>query len=105
MGAPSSKFYTFFTMLFHKYGGVNVGVTNCMSQFSMFVQTKSNVGLSNGKMVHAQVIEVNLFRFLNCPIIYPLRPVYYCPGHPSNTISLVVLKFHVGFQKVTSEPL
>ena len=32
-------------------------------------------------------------------------PVYYCPGHPSNTISLGDLKFYVRFQNVTSEPL
>ena len=31
--------------------------------------------------------------------------VYYCPGHPSNTISSGDLKFYVGFQNVTSEPL
>ena len=31
--------------------------------------------------------------------------VYYFPGHPSNTISSGVLKFYVGFQKVTPEPL
>ena len=32
-------------------------------------------------------------------------PVYYCPGHPSNTISSGVLKFLVGFQKVKSESI
>ena len=34
-----------------------------------------------------------------------MGPVYYCPGHPSNTISPGSLKFYVGFQKVTSETL
>ena len=38
--APPSKFYTVSTVLFHKYGGANVEVTNCMSHFSMFVPTK-----------------------------------------------------------------
>ena len=32
-------------------------------------------------------------------------PVYYYPGQPSNNISLSALKFCIGFQKVTSEPL
>ena len=31
--------------------------------------------------------------------------VYYCIGNPSNNISSVALKYYVGFQKVTSEPL
>ena len=31
--------------------------------------------------------------------------VYYFPGHPSNTISSGALKFYVGFQKFTYEPL
>ena len=37
--------------------------------------------------------------------IYPVGPVYYCPGHPSDTISSDALKFYVGFLKVTSKPL
>ena len=32
-------------------------------------------------------------------------PVYYCPGHPSNTISSGALKLYVGFQKVMPDPL
>ena len=34
-----------------------------------------------------------------------MRPLYYCPSHPSNTISSGSIKFYVTFQKVTSEPL
>ena len=34
-----------------------------------------------------------------------MGPVYYCPGHPSNTISLGAFKCYVGFQRVTSEIL
>ena len=34
-----------------------------------------------------------------------MGPVYYCPGHPSNTISLGAPKFYVCSQKDTSEPL
>ena len=30
-------------------------------------------------------------------------PVYYCPGNPSNTISSGDLKFHLGFQNITTE--
>ena len=50
------------------------------------------------------LIGIVLFSFPNNTIIYPLGPVYYFPGHPSNTISLGALKFYVGFQKVASEP-
>ena len=46
-----------------------------------------------------------LCRFPNFSIIYPVGPVYYCPGQPSNTISSGALKFYIGFKKVTSEPL
>ena len=56
-------------------------------------------------MVHSQVIGITLCHFTNCSIIYPVCPVYYFPVHPSNTISSGTLKFYVGFQKVTSEPL
>ena len=100
-----SKFHTVSTVLFHKYGGANVSVANCMSLFSMFVPTKTTVKLDNGNMLHAQGIEIIICNFPNCSIIYTLRPVYYCPGHPSNTISSGALKFYVGFQKVASEPL
>ena len=71
----------------------------------MFVSTKSNVELANGNMGHAQIIGIILCRFPNCPIIYPVGPVYYFPGRPYNNISLGDLKCYVGFQKVTSETL
>ena len=51
-------------------------------------------------MGHAQVIGIVLCWFPNCSIIYLVWPVYYCPGHPSNTISSGDLKFYVGFQKL-----
>ena len=105
MVAPTSKFYTVSTVLFHKYGGANVAVTDCMSHFYMFVPTKVTVKLANGNTGHAQGIGIILCRFPNCSIIYPVGPVYYCPGHPSNTISSESLKFYIGFKKVTSEPL
>ena len=76
-----------------------------MSRFSMFVPTKSDVKLANANMVHAQVIGIVLWNFTNYPIIYPVATVYYFPGNPSNTISSGELKFHLGFQKVTSEHL
>ena len=103
--APPTKVYTVSTVLFYKDEGVNVAVTNCMSHFSMFVPTKATVKLANGNTGHAQGIGVILCRFPNCSIIYPVGPVYYCPGHPSNTISSGTLKFHIGFKNVTSEPL
>ena len=71
----------------------------------MFVPTKSDAKLANVYMGHAQVIGIILCNFTNCPIIYPVVPVYYCPGKPSNTISLGDLKFYPGFQNITSEHL
>ena len=84
---------------------MNVAVTNCMSKISMFVSTKSTVKLANGNIGHAQGIGIIICCFLNCSIICPVGPVYYCPGHPSNTISSGALKYYVGFLKVRSEPL
>ena len=71
----------------------------------MFVPTKATVKLANGNTGHAQGIGIILCRFTNFSIIYPVGPVYYCPGHPSNTISSGALKFYIGLKKVTSEPL
>ena len=90
-------------MLFYKYGGANVAVINCISQFSMFVSTKATVKLDNGNTRHAQGIGIILCRFSNYSIIYPVVPVYYFTGHLSNTISSGALKFYAGFQKFTSE--
>ena len=70
----------------------------------MFVPTKDTLKLANGNTVYAQGIGVVLCRFPNCFIIYPVGPVYYFPGHPSDTISSGALKFYIGFLKVTSEP-
>ena len=64
--APPSKFYTVSTVFFHKYGGVNVAVTNFMSHFSMFVTTKATVKLANGNTVHVQGIGIILCHFPNC---------------------------------------
>ena len=97
MFAPTSKFYTVSTVFFNKYGGANFEVKNCMSQFSMSFPTKATVKLSNVNTGHAQGIGIILFRFHNCLIIYPVGPVYYFPGHPSNTILLDALTFYVGF--------
>ena len=71
----------------------------------MFVTTKSSAKLYNENTAHAQVIGVILCRFPNCSIIFPVGPVEYCPGHPSNAISSGVLKFYIGFKRVTYEPL
>ena len=101
--APTSNNYTDYTVLFHKYGGANVSFKHFMSQCSMFVPTKATVKLDNGNTVHNQRIGIFLCRFTNSYIIYPWEPVYYCPGHPPNSISSDTLKFYVGFQKVTSE--
>ena len=65
----------------------NVAVTDCMSYFSMFVPTKATVKIANEKRGHSQEIGINLCNLSYFPIIYPVVLVYYCPGHPTNTIS------------------
>ena len=57
----------------------------------MFVPTQANLKLDNGSTGHAQVIGIVLRCFISCPIIYPAGPVYYCPGHTLNTVTI---KFH-----------
>ena len=54
-------------MLFQKYAGANIGVTNFMSHFSMFVLTKANVELANGNTVPAQGIGIILCPFQKLP--------------------------------------
>ena len=92
-------------MLFHKYEGANVRVTNCMQQFSMFVPTQTNTKLDNGNRGYVKGIGIILCYFPNWPIIYPVGPVYWCPGHLYSTISLVALKNYLGFKNFTPEPL
>ena len=105
MVANSSKKYAVSTVLFHKYGGENVVVKIFMSRFSMFIPTNAPVKLANENTGHAQEIEIILCHLPTCTIIYIVGPVYYCPDHPSNTISLYSLKCYVSFQKVAYEPL
>ena len=76
-----------------------------MSHFLMFVPTKATAKPAHGNTGHEQVIGIILCCSPNCPIIYPVGQVYYCTGHPSNTIKSGSLKLYVGSQKVTSEPL
>ena len=65
MVSTSSISFTVSTVLFHKDGGDNVGVSNCLSQFSMFVPTKSNTNPANGNTGYAQGIEIILCHFKN----------------------------------------
>ena len=53
-----SKFYTVSTVLFHKYVGANVAVTNWMSHFSIFVPTKATVKMANVNMGRVQGIWI-----------------------------------------------
>ena len=76
-----------------------------MSHFSMYVPTNATVKLANRNTVHSQGIGVILCQFLDCSIIYPVEPVYYCPCCTPNTISPGSLKFYAGLQKIGSEPL
>ena len=71
----------------------------------MFVPAKVTVKLANGSTGHVQVIGIILCCFTNCSIIYTLGLIYYCTGHPTNTILSGYLKVYIVFQKVTSEPL
>ena len=64
--SPPSEFYTVSTVLFHKDGGANVAVTNCMSHFYMFVPTKATLKFVNANMGHSQVIGITLCLFPNC---------------------------------------
>ena len=74
MVAPPSKYYTISTLLFNKDGGANIPVKNWMSHFSVFVPTKANVKMDNGKTGHAQIIEIIFYTFPNCSIVYPVVP-------------------------------
>ena len=101
---PYSEFCTFSNLLFHKYGGENIGITNYMSHFYMFESTKANVKLANGNTGPAQGFGIILWHFANCHIIYMVGPVHYFPGNTFNTVSLGAFKVYVGIQKVTYEP-
>ena len=105
MVSHSLKFYTVYNVLFHKNEGANIVVINCMSRFYMFVPTKATFKLANGNTGYSQGIGIILFCFNSCFVIYSVAEFYYFPGHPSNIISSVALKFYVGFQDVTFEPL
>ena len=69
----------------------------------MFVPTKAILKLANRDTEHSQGIGIILCNFPNCFIIYSVRPVYYFPGHPSNTTSSGALKYYFDFQNVTPE--
>ena len=94
---PLLNFFTVSTVLFHKNGGANAAVKNCMLHFSIFVPTKATMKSANGNTVHAQLIGLVLCSFPKCLIIYSVGPIYYCPGQPSNTISSDALKVYIDF--------
>ena len=62
-----------------------------------FFPTQANLKLANGDMGHTQGIDIISFHFITCYILYPVGPVYYCPGQPSTNISYDAFKFYVGF--------
>ena len=103
--APSLKNIQYQLCCFLNTEDNKIGVKNYMSHISVFFPNKATVKLDNVNTVHSQGIVIILCHFPNWPIIYPVIPVYYCICHPSNKISLCALKFYVGFQKVTSEPV
>ena len=57
------------------------------------------------KMEEKFCIRIILCHFTNCSIIHHMRPVYNCPGQPSNNISSIPLKCYAAFQNLISEPL
>ena len=76
-----------------------------MSHFYIFFLTKATVKFANENTGHDQGIGMILCIFTRFTIVYPVVPVYYYPGHPSNKISLVALRFYVGFKKFKSQYL
>ena len=66
----------------------------------MLVPTKANMKLANGNTRHAQGIGIVLGSFPNCPIIYTVRPVYYCPGHPLKKSDLVPSNLMLAFKRL-----
>ena len=64
----SSNFYTVPIVLFHKYGGVNVSVKNCVSHFYMIVPTKANAKLAHWNTVHDQRIEIFYVILITAPL-------------------------------------
>ena len=85
--SSSSKLHTVSTVLFRAYLVAIVEVTNFLFRFSMIFLTKANTKLDNVKIVNSQVIGIISFHFTKFPIIYPVEPIYYCTGNPSNIIS------------------
>ena len=95
-----SSFYTVSTMFLHKYGGSNVRVKTCMLYFLCSSQSKTMWKWPMKTQDITKELVLFYICFSTCPIIYPVGPVYYCLGYPSNTISLSSLKCYVGFQNV-----
>ena len=87
-------------MLSYKYGGAKVAVKNCLSHFSMLVPAKANVKLANKNTENDRGIGIILYRFTKFPIIYPVRPFYYCPGHLPTPSHQVPSNFMLDFKRL-----
>ena len=96
-------------MLFHKYGGANVAVTNCMSYFSMFFPTKANVKLANGNTGHAQGIGIIYVAFLTVRLYIQLDqfiifqvtlPTLY--HHVPSSFILVLKRLHMNLLNIVT---
>ena len=92
MVATPSIFYTFYTVLFHKDGGANVAVTNCMSYFPIFVQTNATVKLANVNTLPLVSLSASLIYTFNIPfhVFLSFRPYVVLPGvaQPNDTIKI-----------------
>ena len=103
-GRSFLKTYTVSTVLFYEYGGANFAVTNCMSHFSMFVQTKATVKLANVNTGHAQVIGiffvifVTVTLYIRCDQFIIFQVTLPTPSYrmPSN-LMLILKKLHLNF--------
>ena len=83
--SPYSKFYTVLTICFHKYGRKNVKATNYLSHWSTIVLVRENMKLFGANKIRTKYIGNILCQFPYFLFIYPMGPIYYCQGRPSNT--------------------
>ena len=86
MITPPKNIFTVSTVLFHKDGGANVAVTDCMSHFSMFVPTKYTVKLANGmdhllEFLHSEhdeyILDVDLQMLHYLMVVAPSFKILY----------------------------
>ena len=73
--APSSKMYIASSVFFHKDGGENGAVTNCMSHFLILFPTKATVKLANKKRDITE--ELGLFYVFFLTFLFYIQCDYF----------------------------